>query len=174
MGDGIRVDIYHHFPEGINVTFGDLGVVVEGDITVVVEKPPLPATHAVLTILNPTQGDPTMPGTITIDTAGAAAVLTFEDRINEATSAPLSSDGVTPVVVAYTSDNPAVATVDPTSGALSEVAAGTVNIGATVDDAITGSPALEPDGVTPFAPAAVNVTVNPGAAVGDVFAVTAP
>ena len=123
-----------------------------------------------------------MSSSINIDTVGAVASLVFEDRLNEATSAPLSSDGVTPVVVAYTSDNPAVATVDATSGALTEVAAGTVNIGATVNDAITGAPALEAsttDPVTgvvtpgaPFAPVPQNITVNPGAAVGDVFTVT--
>lgn len=114
-----------------------------------------------------------MPGTIeiTVDDTGATAVLTFEDRVDEATGPPLSSDGSTPVVVQYTSDNTSIATVDPNTGILSEAGAGLVNIGATVNDAITGQPAVEPDGVTPFAPAPVAVQVNPGAAQSDVFTV---
>ena len=115
-----------------------------------------------------------MPTKITIDTVGEVAQLTFVDRLGEPTIAPLSSDGVKPVQVAYTSDNTAVATVDPSTGVLTAVGAGTVNVGADVTDAATGAEALEPDGVTPFTPSPINVVVDPGAAVGDKFTVSAP
>jgi hypothetical protein len=154
LGAHQRIDVFLHWPkEPLRVTV----------------LPPS-ATHAVLTV----KEEP-MPAsvTITVDDQGATASLSFVDRLGEATSAPVSvSDGSTPVVVAFTGDNDAVATVDATSGVLTPVAAGTVNVGATVNDANDGTPALEPDGQTPFAPAPVNVTVNPGAAASDVFTVT--
>ena len=133
-------------------------------------KPP-PNTQAVRATLTIKQGE-TVTTTINIDTTDGVASLVFEDRLNEATTAPLSADGVTPGVVQYTADNPAVATIDPNSGAITAVGAGAVNFGATVNDAATGAPLVESDGTTPFAPAPVAVTVDPGAAVGDVFTVT--
>ena len=111
---------------------------------------------------------------ITVDDTGASAALSFEDKLNDPTAAPLSSDGVTPVVVAYTTDNPAIATIDPVAGNLTATGVGTVNVGAAVTDAITGAAALEPDGVTPWAPAPVAVEVDPGKAVADQFTVADP
>lgn len=173
MEKRVRLDVFHHFPDGIPITVGGtLTVPLGGQVAVSVSQvppPPLPATHASLTIK-----EPPMPATISLsaDDQTATAVLTFEDRLDDTTGPPLSSDGATPAVVAYSSDNDAVATVDATSGLLTFVSAGTFNLGATVDDAITGNPVLEPDGVTPFAPAAINVTVTPGVAVQDTFTVT--
>lgn len=135
--------------------------------------PPSPnqAAKAVLTIKG-ANGMATL--AIVVGDTGAAASLVFEDAEGDPTSPPLSSDGVTPVVVEYTTDTPSIATIDPSTGALTAVLAGNVGVGATVNDAITGAPALEPDGVTPWAPAPVQVTVNPGAATQDVFTVADP
>ena len=66
----------------------------------------------------------------------------------------------------FTSDNPAVATIDATSGAITPVAEGTTNIGVAPLAYPDGSPVTEADG-TPFAPIdSVAVTVSAGAAVG--------
>lgn len=103
-----------------------------------------------------------MPGAINVDTTNETVSIGFVDDKGDTDAA--APDGA---VVAYTSDNEAVATVDPTSGAITPVAEGTANIGATLT-AADGSPLLEADGVTPFpAPATVAVTVSAGAAVGD-------
>lgn len=173
----IRIDHYLHFDGPVRIELGaDITGALSGglSITLVEPTPPAPVpTHAVLSIIVPNQGaNMSSSIDISVDDTSAIAVLTFEDDHGDRTNPPLSADGVTPAVVAYTSDNTAVATVDPSTGALTEVSAGTVNIGATVNDASTGQPVLEPDGVTPFAPSPVNVTVTPGVAATDVFTVT--
>ena len=141
----LRVDVYHHFPEGIP------------SITVtLVEPAPTPSqpTHATLTV----KGSQ-MPGQITVDTTNETATIDFVDDHGDVTAAPAGA------AVAFTSDNPAVATIaaDTTNalqGDVTPVSVGTANLGAT----ITG--AFEPDGVTPFTVASVAVTVAAGPASG--------
>jgi hypothetical protein len=116
---------------------------------------PLGPVTAILTI-----GGSIMPGTITVDTTNEQAAVNYVDDKGD-TDAPAPEGAV----VTYVSDNPAVATVDPTSGKVAPVAEGTANISATIADA-AGQPILEPDGVTPFSVQPVAVTVGPGAAVG--------
>ena len=127
------------------------------------------AVRAVLTLSN--QGDQ-MPGTITVDTTNETVTLGFVDDKGDTNAAPPVAASGASLVVTFASDNTAVATVavDASSsvvGDITPVAEGTANISATL--AYTdGSPVLEADGVTAFpAPAAVAVTVGPGAAVGD-------
>jgi hypothetical protein len=167
----------HHFLAELNA-LGNKGwqLVLEVDDVLIFMRPTSPtnsnqAVKAVLTIKG-ADGMPTL--VITVDDTGAAASLSFEDKLNDPTAAPFSSDGTTPVVVAYTTDNAAVATIDPTSGALTATGVGTVGVGATVTDAVTGAAALEPDGVTPWAPAPLSVEVDPGKAVADQFTVSDP
>lgn len=101
-----------------------------------------------------------MGGQITVDTTTEQASVVFVDDKGD-TDAPAPEGAV----VTYTSDNEAVATVDPASGKVTPVAEGTANIGATIADA-SGNPIMEPDGTTPFTVQPVPVTVGPGAAVG--------
>lgn len=137
----------------------------------VITQLPGAADHAVLRLISP-EGEPVSNLKITVDDSGARASLTFEDRLDEATGPPISSDGQTPAVVQYTSDNTSAATIDPDSGVLAPTGAGSTNVGATVNDAITGAPMIEADGVTTFAPQPQSVEVDPGAAASDVFTVT--
>lgn len=100
-----------------------------------------------------------MPGAITVDTVGeTAAVQWLDDKGDTDAAAPAGA------FITYTSDNPAAATID-SNGAITPVAEGTTNIGATIAD-VNGNPILEPDGVTAFSVATVLVTVSAGAAVG--------
>jgi hypothetical protein len=122
---------------------------------------PVVATHAVLTI----KGATSMASNINVDSTTATLSLSFVDDRGDVATAPAGA------TVAYASDNAAVATVDATSGKIVGVLAGTFNASATVTNA-DGTPTLEPDGVTDFSPAPVNVTVDPGAAASDVFTVT--
>jgi hypothetical protein len=125
-----------------------------------VGKTPVVATRAVLTLK---QGD-TMSGAITVDTTDETVTLAFTDDHGDTDAAAPAG-----AVVAFTSDNPAVATVASTSalvGQITPVAEGTANIGATLTGA-DGNPLTEADG-TPFPqPVSVQVTVSAGAAVGD-------
>lgn len=123
-----------------------------------IANPPQPATSAVIVI---NQGA-NVSGNINVDfTPGeeTASVEWLDDKGDTNAVAPAGA------VVAFTSDNPAVVTIDPTSGAVTVVGEGTANIGlAPLTDA-SGNPLLEPDGVTPFAqPTPVAVTVGPGPA----------
>lgn len=77
--------------------------------------------------------------------ATAQATVAYADNNNNPVEAPAGT------TVAFSSDNDAVATVDPTSGLVTAVAAGTCNIGAT---------STFPDAVTlTLTPAAVTVEV---------------
>lgn len=70
------------------------------------------------------------------------------------------------LVEAWSSDNPAVATIDPVSGAVTEVTDGTCNI------SVANTGAFLPDGVTPFPdPAAYALTVAAGGAVASTISV---
>lgn len=124
---------------------------------------PYRATSARLTLRG---GD--MPTSLTVDQTGTAS-LTFEDDHGDVTSAPLDPTGAA-VTVAFTSDNTAVATVDPVAGTVTPVVVGTFNLGANVTNA-DGSQTLEPDGVTPFSTSAA-CTVTAGAAATDALSVT--
>jgi len=117
------------------------------------------------------EGKLLMPATLTIDQTGTA-VLQFLDDKGDVTTAP--PDPTSPgalAVVAFASDNTAVATVDPAAGTVAPVTIGTFNLSATVLNS-DGTPALEPDGITPFTPAPVACQVTPGAAATDALEVS--
>lgn len=114
---------------------------------------------------------------LTIDSVNSVAILSFEDRENEAVAPPAGA------LATATSDTPAVMTVGAAVAGtdangvpniqfpLAEVSAGTSTLSVTATDA-NGNPLLGPDGVTPIpAPAPVVVTVNPGAPAAEVFTV---
>jgi hypothetical protein len=120
------------------------------------------------------KGDP-MP--LTVDSANAQAVLSFEDDHHDPVGAPVGT------LSTATSDNPAVMTVGAAAAGtdaagnatvvfpLAPVANGTANLSVVSTDA-SGKPLLGPDGVTPIAdPAPVAVVVNPGAAAAEQFSV---
>jgi len=120
------------------------------------------------------KGDP-MP--LTVDSVNAVAVLSFEDDHGDAVAPPAGA------LATATSSDTAVLTVGasvPGTDAngvatitfpLTEVAEGTSSLSVAATDA-NGNPLLGPDGVTPIpAPAAVAVTVNPGAPAAEVFTV---
>ena len=120
------------------------------------------------------KGD-TMP--LTVDSANAVAVLSFEDDHGDAVAPPAGA------LVTATSSDTAVLTVGasvPGADAngvatitfpLTEVVVGTSSLSVAATDA-NGNPLLGPDGVTPIpVPAPVAVTVNPGAAAAEVFTV---
>jgi hypothetical protein len=171
-----RLDIYHHFPDGIplsidlgTLNLGNLNIDVTGavNVTVIEPTPSAPvATHAVL-IIKSTTGGTNMPGSITVDTTNETVTLAFTDDHGD-------TDAVGPAgaVVTFASDNDAVATVandasNAMVGDITPVAEGTANISATLT-AADGTPLTEADGTTPFpTPDAVAVTVSAGAAVGD-------
>ncbi len=161
LADGLRtgtllVSIDHHF--------------MNDTLTLIRVPNTSPAVSAKLAL--GTKEDP-MPGTITIDTTNETVTLSFQDRLGEDTAAPANLGPV-----AFTTDDPAVATVatdaaNPLQGDITPVGAGTVNIGvdALVDTA--GATLVEADGVTPFpVPSPQALTVNPGAAVGDRLALS--
>jgi hypothetical protein len=121
------------------------------------------------------EGEPEMP--LTIDSVNSVAILSFEDRDEEAVAPPAG------VLATVTSSDTAVLTAGAAvpgtdaSGVaniqfpLTEVIAGTSTLTVTTTDA-SGNPLLGPDGVTPIpAPAPVVVTVNPGAPDAEVFTV---
>jgi hypothetical protein len=165
----IRLDVYHHFPDGIQVQLsGGLILGIGGDLTVTVVEPtppPPPVATSARIIVTPTGGK--MPGQITVDTTNETATLEWlDDKGDTNAAAPSNASGA--AVVTFTSDNAAVATVGTGNpAAVTPVAEGTANIGATIAYP-DGTAVLEADGVTPFpTPATVAVTVGPGAAVGD-------
>ena len=132
---------------------------------------PLPAARMCFYV----EGDQTLP--LTVDSANSVAVLAFEDDHGDAVPAPAGT------LATATSSDTAVLTVgaavpgtDANGNAtitfpLTEVSEGTSSLSVVATDA-NGNPLLGPDGVTPIpAPAAVTVTVNPGAAAAEVFTV---
>jgi hypothetical protein len=121
------------------------------------------------------EGDTEMP--LTVDSANAVAILSFEDDHGDAVAPPAGA------LATATSSDTAVMTVGAAvAGAdaagianiqfpLAEVTTGTSTLSVAATDA-SGAPLLGPDGVTPIpAPAPVVVTVNPGAAAAEVFTV---
>ena len=120
------------------------------------------------------EGDPEM---LTVDSANAVAILSFEDDHGDPVAPPAG------VLATATSSDIAVLTVGAAvAGAdangvaniqfpLLEVAEGTSTLTVAATDA-SGAPLLGPDGVTPIpAPEPVVVTVAPGAPAAEVFTV---
>jgi hypothetical protein len=104
-----------------------------------------------------------MPATLSIDdTTGALSLVWVDDKGDTDAAAPAGA------LVAFTVDNPAVATVDPATGIIAPLAEGVANGSATITGA-DGSPLLEPDGVTPYTVTPIPFTVVAGAAVGVQF-----
>jgi hypothetical protein len=121
------------------------------------------------------EGEPEMP--LTVDSVNAVAILSFEDDHQEAVAPPEGT------LATATSSDIAVLTVGASVAGtdangipniqfpLTEVLAGTSELSVVATDA-NGNPLLMPDGITPIpAPAAVLVTVNPGAPAEEVFTV---
>jgi Big-like domain-containing protein len=106
------------------------------------------AVWATLTFIN-LKGDPLMPATIHIDGNGAKAVFTEFDQ-------PGGTGNQVPPIgpVVFSSDNPAVATVDQ-NGNVAAVAAGTANISA-IDQ---GNDLTASDAITVTADVAVSATM---------------
>ncbi len=141
----------------------DLNVNLNVNLNITVRFLPPKREGAITAIL--TIGGNLMPGTITVDTANETANVNFVDDKGDTNAA--APDGI---IIAFTSDNPAVATItadpsNPLQGNITPVAEGTANIGVTFTGA-DGTPFLEPDGVTPFTAAPAVLTVTAGAAVG--------
>jgi hypothetical protein len=135
----------------------------------------MPAAPARMQFTIATEGEPEMP--LTVDSANAVAILTIQDDHGDDVAPPAGT------IATATSSNTAVLTVGagvPGADAngvaniqfpLTEVAEGTSDLSVTVTDA-NGNPLLGPDGSTPIpAPAAVTVTVKPGAPAAEVFTV---
>lgn len=106
-------------------------------------------------------GETSMPLTVHInDVPGVASFQEF--------SGPSGTGIVVPPVgaVTFASDNPAVATVDPTSGALAYISAGTANIsGSDAGNALTASDVLTVSAATAVS-AVLTLTPGQGSASG--------
>src|SRR5260370_24460293 len=111
------------------------------------------------------EGDSVMP--LTVDSANAAAILSFRDDHGDAVAPPAGA-----LATAASSDTAVLTVGAAVAGAdangvaniqfpLAEVTTGTSTLSVTATDA-NGSPLLGPDGGTPIPhPAPVVVTVNP-------------
>lgn len=98
-------------------------------------------------------GEITMPASIAIGGKGAQAVFTEFSGLNGSGSveAPIGA-------VSFASDNTAVATVDPVSGAVTAVAVGTANIsGSDAGDGLTASDVIT---VTPLIPQSATLVLT--------------
>lgn len=115
-----------------------------------------------------TIGGNLMPASLSVDDTTGKVLLTWvDDKGDTDAAAPPNAR------IQFGCDNPAVATVDADSGAILPTAEGSANATVEITDSTTGGPLLEPDGVTPFAPASVSFSVVPGAAVGVALSVQA-
>lgn len=163
----LRIDVYHHFPDGefkID-TSGSLKLCLDALVTLVDTTPPPPppstAVSARLAITNQ-QGESM--AILTIDD-NDNAVLTFDDRLDEPTAPPVGS-GCT-----FASDNAAVATIGDAAETATGFAApitytgdGDFNLSAVLSNAnkADGTPIADPapKAVTVAAGAAVTATVD--------------
>lgn len=142
----ISIHVYHHFENPLTIILEDDEVLEPA------------ATKAVLAIV--TTGDSMSTSTLTVDTVNARAILAYVDDKGDTNAAAPAG-----VIATYSSDNPGALTIDE-SGAITVVGEGVASVGVVLTDA-SGSPLLEADGVTEWAPVgAVLVTVDPGAPVG--------
>jgi hypothetical protein len=128
------------------------------------EQPTEPgaATHLVVTLK---QGEPEMPGTITVDTTTAKVTLTFEDDKGDTdAAAPAGLDALV-----WSSDTGTVTNdaTDPLSADISGQVEPSITV--TLAPLTVGGVALtEADGVTPFpTPAPLTIPVVAGAATTD-------
>lgn len=172
-----RVNVYHYFPDGIPLTIvSPITLDVDSPITVIPTEPiPAPVGPAVSASLTVKEKEevPPVAVTFTVDTTDGIATLTFDDDKGDTNAAAPAG-----LVASFTSDNPAALTItndgtNPLQGDITVVGEGVANVGCTLTDADGNSPPLEADGVTPWPLlASVEVTVDPGAAVGAQLAVT--
>jgi hypothetical protein len=143
------------------------------------------ATGYTFSIQLNTGGNKEMGTTFTVDTTDGVADVQFVDQDNDPVEGPLDSVTGAPVVPTFTSDNTSVLTVGTATedsskpghwtAPLAEAGAGTANVAPAPLTNSDGSPVNEtvgPNAGQPFeTAAAIAVTVNPGAAAGEVFSV---
>ncbi len=133
--------------EATAYTLGLLVQQLQQPIHVIIDSEPAPSPSGAVTSII-LIGGPAMP---TVDTTGQFATQSFTDDKGDADSAPAG------LVEAWSSDNTAVATVDPATGALTYLSVGSANI------SVANSGAFLPAGVTAFpSPPSAAVTVTPG------------
>lgn len=156
MAEELNQEFHHTTEQHIHLHLdGNVTIELAGPVTLNHQYPPRPAVRAQIKI-----GDKMSPGRISIDATTKQAEIKYtDDRGDTDAAAP---DGA---VVTFASDNDAVATVDPNTGAITPVAEGDFNVSATIAGA-DGSPIMEPDGVTPFTVEPSAETIVAGAAVG--------
>ena len=157
-----RVQVYGPLRESIPFRPGLFGHEVILEVIPLPIYPTNAATSAVIILEGVTMGN------ISVESTTAVASLTWEDDHGDA-------GAVVPAgaVAAWASDNPAVLTVDASSGAITPLTIGSANVSVTLTDSVTGGPLLLSDGVTPFpTPAPVAVTVTAGPAVAAVITVS--
>src|ERR1039458_8407994 len=126
--------------------------------------PPTPTNQAVSCRLVVTEGDQ-VAATITVDTTDGTVTLTFQDDHGDPTPAPATA------AVVFSSDTETICTVAPDSvnpfqGNLTPVAAGSFTLSATTSGSYVNSNPI-------LAPAPVALTIQAGAAVGDLLVVAA-
>lgn len=123
--------------------------------------------------------------TFSVDGASGVADIQFVDQDNDKVEGPVDSVTGTPVVPSFTSDNPSVLTVATATedsaqpghwtAQLSDTGAGTANVAPAPlvnSDSTPVNETVGPNAGQPFeTAAAIAVTVNPGAAAGEVFTV---
>jgi hypothetical protein len=145
----IELQIYHHFPQGIELRVGRL------------------ASPAVSASFKFGEQESQM-ASITVDTDNATATVAFEDDHGDPTSPPAGAS------VSFSSDTPSVLTIEtdannPWQGDITPVSEGTANISATLSGAFLA------DGVTPIPnPSPVAVTVGAGPAAEATLTVAEP
>lgn len=144
----VHVHVYLEYPVTVNL------------FTNPPKRAPGPAVMAMMTIGGSIVGT-SAPGTVQVtvdETNKKADLMWVDDRGNTDAAAPANAQ------VAFDSDDPAVATVDATSGQITPVAEGTFNLNASVIDTSTGAQ-LELNG-TPVSVSPAQIQVVAGAAVG--------
>ena len=151
-GAGKVLSNLHDIPKLLEAIFVEDLVLAE-ELQELLDKQPPPAESATLTFLN-AKGE-TMPLTVHVnDTPGKAVLQEF--------AGPSGTGQIVPPtgVVSYSSSNPAVATVDPSSGALAYVSPGTAVISGS--DAGSGLSASDTLTVTAAPAVSATLTLEPG------------
>jgi hypothetical protein len=118
------------------------------------------AVSSTLSFVLPQGGVTTMPLTVNLtDVPGVAVYAEFDVNGN-----PVAATGT----VAYSSDTPAVATVDPVSGQLAYIAAGTAVISASDSGNLPASDVLTVNGAVVSTAVSSTLTLIPGAVVSSI------
>lgn len=130
-----RIDLYLH-----NDTENPLVINLVGPVNLVVQEAPEtqpgPAVGAIMTIGGNIVGTSSPAVTsITVDEDNQQANIKWVDDKGDTDAAQPPN-----AAVAWGSDNPAIATVDASSGAITPVAEGSANVTVTVTDNTTGQP----------------------------------